>query len=57
MPLVRAALLRIGRTLGAWSERAAQRRALLQLSDHQLADIGIDRQRACLEAAKPFWHA
>jgi uncharacterized protein YjiS (DUF1127 family) len=54
---VRAALLRIGQTLGTWSDRAAHRPALLELTDQHLADIGIDRQTARREAAKHFWQA
>jgi uncharacterized protein YjiS (DUF1127 family) len=32
-----------------------QRQALLQLEDHQLADIGLSRKQAEQEARKPFW--
>jgi uncharacterized protein YjiS (DUF1127 family) len=39
----------------AWHDRARQRRALLELSDHVLRDIGISRAEAQGEAAKPFW--
>ena len=39
----------------AWHHRARQRRALLQLSDHMLHDVGISRAEARGEAAKPFW--
>jgi uncharacterized protein YjiS (DUF1127 family) len=35
--------------------RRRQRQALLQLEDHQLADIGLTRERAELEGHKPFW--
>ncbi len=31
-----------------------QRRRLAELSDHQLADIGITREEAQIEAARPF---
>ena len=32
-----------------------QRRRLAELPDHQLADIGITREEARTEAARPFW--
>jgi uncharacterized protein YjiS (DUF1127 family) len=37
------------------SERSRQRQALAQLDDHDLKDIGMTRQQAKTEAAKPFW--
>ena len=42
-------------TLLLWQERAAQRRALRQLGDFELDDIGLTRAQALREAAKPFW--
>ena len=45
--------------LARWIQRARQRqhqrRALLELDAHHLADIGIIRDDAQREAAKPFW--
>ena len=42
-----------------WSRRLAdqarQRRRLLEMSDRQLADIGISRCDARVEAEKPWW--
>jgi uncharacterized protein YjiS (DUF1127 family) len=38
-----------------WAERRRQRRALAELSDHTLHDIGISRAEAWREAQKPFW--
>ncbi len=35
--------------------RRRQRQALLELEDHLLADIGLTRDQAELEARKPFW--
>jgi uncharacterized protein YjiS (DUF1127 family) len=32
-----------------------QREALSRLDDHLLDDIGVTRQQANAEAAKPFW--
>lgn len=42
-------------TLLIWQERAAQRRALRELNDHMLKDIGLSRADAFREADKPFW--
>jgi uncharacterized protein YjiS (DUF1127 family) len=38
-----------------WFERSRQRRALSQLDDHSLADLGLSRMDVALEIAKPFW--
>ena len=38
-------------------ERCRQRRALADLDDRLLHDIGITRSEAQREAAKPFWYA
>lgn len=38
-----------------WLERRQQRRALLELSDHMLKDIGLSRTDALREGVKPFW--
>ncbi len=40
-----------------WSERARQRRRLMQFDDHLLRDIGISRAEAIAETEKPFWRA
>jgi uncharacterized protein YjiS (DUF1127 family) len=32
-----------------------QRRALLELDEHLLADIGVSREQAKREAGKPYW--
>ena len=40
-----------------WVQRARQRRQLAALSASQLDDIGISREQADAEAAKPFWRA
>jgi uncharacterized protein YjiS (DUF1127 family) len=40
-----------------WYQRQRQRRALLQLNDRMLSDIGISRCDAEQEATKPFWKA
>ena len=38
-----------------WRALARERRALLELDDHMLKDIGISRHDAWLEARRPFW--
>ena len=44
-------------TLERWAERHRQRRALLELSDSLLKDIGISYADAWQESRKPFWRA
>jgi uncharacterized protein YjiS (DUF1127 family) len=44
-------------TLERWAERRRQRRALLELSDSLLKDIGISYADAWQEGRKPFWRA
>lgn len=41
--------------LAKWSERRKSRRALGELDDHLLQDIGVTRHQAKLEASRPFW--
>lgn len=38
-----------------WRHNAVTRHQLAQLDDEQLHDIGITRQDALREAARPFW--
>lgn len=48
----------VGRCLagiGAWSERARQRRALGRLDDRLLRDIGLTPEQARSESMRPFW--
>ena len=40
-----------------WFERSRQRRALAELDDRLLCDIGVTPAQARREAAKPFWIA
>jgi uncharacterized protein YjiS (DUF1127 family) len=47
--------VRLFDAIGAWSERAEQRRALAAASDHVLHDIGVSRLDAECEVEKPFW--
>jgi uncharacterized protein YjiS (DUF1127 family) len=41
--------------VGLWIERSRQRRALANLDDRLLDDVGISRSEARREIAKPFW--
>jgi uncharacterized protein YjiS (DUF1127 family) len=38
-----------------WMERSRQRRALAELDDRLLCDIGLTREEARQECANPFW--
>ncbi len=44
-------------TVKIWNNRTTQRAHLLDLSNAQLDDIGLNRGDAMIEAAKPFWRA
>ena len=54
---VRRGLMQIAEAFLAWHDRARERRALMELSDHMLHDLGISRADACREAARPFWRS
>jgi uncharacterized protein YjiS (DUF1127 family) len=41
--------------ISLWRERARQRRALRQLDDYMLRDLGLTRLDVDREAARPFW--
>ena len=43
------------KTCEHYYQRASQRRALANLDDHLLRDIGVSRGEAQREARKPFW--
>ena len=43
--------------IAEWQQRAAGRRELMRLTDHELHDIGVTRNQAVAEASKPFWEA
>ncbi|EAR10017.1 DUF1127 domain-containing protein [Reinekea blandensis] len=38
-----------------WVHRHRSRKALAQLSDHTLRDLGLTRGQSLTEARKPFW--
>ena len=39
----------------SWQERGRTRKALHQLDDHLLKDIGLTPEEASREVARPFW--
>ena len=45
----------IGLSTQAMARRARQRRALAELEDWQLDDLGLTRRAAQAEADKPYW--
>jgi uncharacterized protein YjiS (DUF1127 family) len=47
---------RFGATISLWRSRQRERRALMELDDRFLRDIGITRFQAMQEAGKPFWN-
>jgi uncharacterized protein YjiS (DUF1127 family) len=52
-------LMRFGgaavRAVWFWMERSRQRRALAELDDRLLRDIGLTRDEARRESSSPFW--
>lgn len=48
---------RFATLLAIWRERARSRRALQQLDDAILRDIGLTRREVVQESRKPFWRA
>jgi uncharacterized protein YjiS (DUF1127 family) len=60
MVLLRSARARLrgcGAAIAMWFARSRQRRALAELDDRLLRDIGVTFEQARREAAKPFWSA
>lgn len=49
-------LFRSIETIAFWIERRRQRRALAQLDQHLLDDIGLTREQVRGELVKPFWN-
>lgn len=54
---LRASAATLVKAAKLWRSRARQRKHLLALSVDQLQDVGITREAALKESAKPFWHA
>ena len=45
----------MARVVQRWNQRSRQRTVLRKLDAAQLRDMGISREDALREAAKPFW--
>ena len=52
---LRRALMALAGHYGAWVSLSRQRRALAELDDHLLRDIGLTAYDVTREASKPFW--
>lgn len=50
-------LARMASEIREWRRRSRERRALAEMSDRSLQDIGLTRYDANWEASKPFWRA
>jgi uncharacterized protein YjiS (DUF1127 family) len=55
MPHLLALPLRFAALCAVWLARWEQRRALEDMTDDQLRDLGLSRVQAGAEAARPFW--
>ncbi|SFE07345.1 DUF1127 domain-containing protein [Roseivivax sediminis] len=55
LPAPASVALSVAVVLAKWSERRRTRRALADLDDHLLSDIGLDRWTAQAEARRKFW--
>jgi uncharacterized protein YjiS (DUF1127 family) len=55
LPVTAEIALRVAVVLASWSQRKRTRKALGQLDDHLLRDVGLTRSEAGLEMGKPFW--
>ena len=55
LPLLATIALRTAVVLAKWSERRRTRKALGQLDDHLLRDVGLERHVAYKEARRMFW--
>jgi len=50
-------VMHLVRIVETWSQRARERRALMDLDDRMMKDIGISRADVFVESSKPFWRA
>ena len=58
LPEIRTSALSVClNTVATWIARSGQRRALRELAEEGrlLSDVGLTREQALREAAKPFW--
>ena len=54
-PIETRALARVSVLAGAWLQRLRSRRALAELDERLLRDIGLSPSEAVAECAMPFW--
>jgi len=50
-------LAELSERIATWRRRSRERETLAHMTDIDLADLGISRVDAEIEAAKPFWRA
>jgi uncharacterized protein YjiS (DUF1127 family) len=55
LPSPAQVLARLANVLAVWERRARERKALAEMSNHMLKDLGISRLDAQREAQKAFW--
>ena len=55
LPSPMQAVIRLAGLVAIWERRARERRALGEMSEHILKDLGISRVDARRESEKPFW--
>lgn len=55
LPPVASLALRFAVVTAKWAQRSRTRKALTQLDNHLLDDIGLDRLTADRESARRFW--
>ena len=57
LPSPMQVVVRLAGLVAIWERRARERRALGEMSEHMLKDLGISRVDAHREAEKAFWRA
>jgi uncharacterized protein YjiS (DUF1127 family) len=57
MPAFAAFLDGAREIISLWRERVRYRRALAQMGERELTDIGVGWSQIAEEASKPFWRA
>ena len=55
LPSPAQVIARLADALATWERRGRERRALGEMSEHMLKDLGISRLDARREADKPIW--
>ena len=56
LPLLARLAMQFAVIVTTWDMKRRTRKQLLQLDDHLLRDVGIERDVAYTEARRPFWH-